>query len=129
MREKGVYTISVAASLAGVHPQTLRLYERLELVVPYRTPGGTRLYSEEDVEKVRLIQTLTQKERVNLAGVKLVLELRERLVELERELRETEKLMEGLKREMEREIEAVKRSFSREIMPFPKRSIVKKEVW
>lgn len=129
MKKKGVYTISVAASLAGVHPQTLRLYERLELVIPCRTPGGTRLYSTEDVEKVKLIQTLTQKEKVNLAGVRLILELRNRLGELEKELQETEKLMEGLRVEMEREIEAVKRSFSQEIMPFPGKSIVKKEIW
>lgn len=127
MRKKGVYSIGVAASLAGVHPQTLRLYERLELVVPYRTPGGTRLYSAEDIEKVKLIQGLTQEERVNLAGVKLVLELRERLKELQLELEEAERKMERLRMEMEREMEALRRSFSREIMPFSKRSIVKKE--
>lgn len=127
MKTKGVYSISVAASLAGVHPQTLRLYERLELVIPYRTPGGTRLYSAEDIEKVKLIQGLTQEERVNLAGVKLVLELREQLRELQRELEEAEKTMEKLRMEMEREMQALKRSFSREIMPFTNMSIVKKE--
>lgn len=127
MKTKGVYSISIAASLAGVHPQTLRLYERLELVIPHRTPGGTRLYSMEDIEKVKLIQGLTQEGRVNLAGVKLVLELREHLRELQKELEEAEKTIEKLRMDMEREIETLKRSFSREIMPFAKRSIVKKE--
>lgn len=126
MKTKGVYSISIAASLAGVHPQTLRLYERLELVIPYRTPGGTRLYSMEDIEKVKLIQGLTQEEGVNLAGVKLVLELKEHLRELQKELEEAEKTIERLRMDMEREIETLKRSFSREIMPFAKRSIIKR---
>ncbi len=127
MEKKGVYSISVAASLAGVHPQTLRLYERLELVVPHRTPGGKRLYSIEDVERVKMIQGLTQELGVNLAGVKLVLELREHLEVLQKELEEAERTMEKLRLEMEREMEALRRSFSREIMPFPKRCIVKRE--
>lgn len=127
MKTKGVYSISIAASLAGVHPQTLRLYEKLELVIPRRTPGGMRLYSMEDIEKVKLIQGLTQEERVNLAGVRLVLELKEHLKELQKELEEAEKTIERLKMDMEREIEALRRSFSREIIPFTKRSIVRRE--
>lgn len=81
-----VYIISVAAELAGVHPQTLRTYERKGLIRPQRTAGGTRRYSQRDVERVRLIQRLTQGEGVNLAGVLRILELEDRLEETERRL-------------------------------------------
>ncbi len=73
--ERAVYIISVAAELAGVHPQTLRIYERKGLVQPQRTSGNTRRYSEHDIERLQAIQTLTE-EGVNLAGVKRILELR-----------------------------------------------------
>ncbi|NIO59554.1 MAG: MerR family transcriptional regulator [Acidobacteria bacterium] len=69
-----VYIISVAAELAGVHPQTLRIYERKGLIEPYRTPGGTRRYSDEDLERLGLIQELTS-EGVNLEGVRQILDL------------------------------------------------------
>lgn len=72
--EAAVYIISVAAELAGIHPQTLRIYERRGLIAPYRTPGGTRRYSESDLERLRAIQALTQA-GVNLEGVKRILEL------------------------------------------------------
>lgn len=78
----GVFAISVAAELAGVHPQTLRIYEREGLVQPARSPGGTRRYSGEDVERVRLIAALTG-DGINIAGVKRVLALQERLAELQ----------------------------------------------
>jgi len=74
-----LYMISVAAELAGVHPQTLRIYERKQLVAPQRSAGNTRLYSQADVDRLRFIQHLTQAEGVNLAGV-------ERIIELQREL-------------------------------------------
>ncbi len=74
-----VYIISVAAELAGVHPQTLRTYERKGLIKPARTAGGTRRYSDRDVQRVRLIQDLTQGDGVNLAGVVRILELQDRL--------------------------------------------------
>lgn len=73
-REDAVYIISVAAELAGMHPQTLRIYERKGLLEPYRTPGGTRRYSQEDLDRLELIQELTN-EGVNLEGVKRILEL------------------------------------------------------
>jgi MerR family transcriptional regulator/heat shock protein HspR len=76
---RAVYIISIAAELAGVHPQTLRTYERKGLLRPGRTSGGTRRYSERDVERVRLIQQLTQEEGVNLAGVLRILDLQDRL--------------------------------------------------
>src|SRR5680860_532663 len=82
-----VYIISIAAELAGVHPQTLRTYERKGLLKPARTAGGTRRYSARDVERVRLIQELTQGEGVNLAGVLRILALQDELEELADRLR------------------------------------------
>jgi MerR family transcriptional regulator/heat shock protein HspR len=73
-RSNAVYIISVAAELAGVHPQTLRIYERKGLIEPFRTPGGTRRYSEEDLQRLGLIQELTA-EGVNLEGVRRILDL------------------------------------------------------
>jgi MerR family transcriptional regulator/heat shock protein HspR len=73
--DRAVYTISVAAELAGVHPQTLRIYERKGLVTPTRTSGNTRRYSERDIRRLRTIQQLTQERGVNLAGVRLIIEL------------------------------------------------------
>lgn len=94
-REAGVYIISVAAELAGVHPQTLRTYERKGLLTPKRTAGGTRRYSERDVARVQLIQQLTQEEGVNLAGVLRILALEDDIERLQRRL-------EQLHREVER---------------------------
>src|SRR5206468_842462 len=74
-----VYVISVAAELAGVHPQTLRIYERKGLLQPQRTQGNTRRYSAADIERLRRIQVLTQEEGVNLAGAKMVLALEEQM--------------------------------------------------
>jgi MerR family transcriptional regulator/heat shock protein HspR len=82
--DNAVYIISVAAELAGVHPQTLRIYERKGLLSPKRTAGNTRRYSERDIERLRSIQQLTQQAGVNLAGVKLIMELQRRLDELQR---------------------------------------------
>ncbi|GIW28709.1 MAG: MerR family transcriptional regulator [Meiothermus sp.] len=78
-KERPVYIISVAAELVGMHPQTLRLYEREGLVAPSRTSGKTRLYSERDVEKLREIRRLTQELGVNLAGVEEIIRLRDEL--------------------------------------------------
>jgi len=77
VRQGAVYIISVAAELAGVHPQTLRTYERKGLLKPARTSGGTRRYSQRDVDRVRLIQDLTQGEGVNLAGVLRIIALQD----------------------------------------------------
>jgi MerR family transcriptional regulator/heat shock protein HspR len=77
--DRPVYMISVAAELAGVHPQTLRIYERKGLVRPKRTQGNTRRYSDADVELLRWIQALTQDEGINLAGVKHIMEMREQM--------------------------------------------------
>jgi MerR family transcriptional regulator, heat shock protein HspR len=84
---RAVYIISVAAELAGVHPQTLRIYEQKGLVRPHRTRGNTRRYSEEDIDRLRRVQTLTQG-GVNLAGVKRIIELEEEVERLRDRLRE-----------------------------------------
>src|SRR2546421_13085687 len=90
---RALYIISVAAELAGVHPQTLRIYERKGLLNPARTAGNTRRYSDRDIARLRAIQTLTQEHGVNLAGVQMIVELqneldrmRERMERMSREL-------------------------------------------
>lgn len=94
-RDRAVYIISVAAELAGVHPQTLRSYERLGLLQPQRTSGNTRRYSERDIERLRLIQELTQQEGINLAGVKMIIAMRAELDEIQRRTDELERRLLG----------------------------------
>jgi MerR family transcriptional regulator/heat shock protein HspR len=101
-RETPLYMISVVAELLGVHPQTLRLYEREGYVRPQRTRGGTRLYSEADVDTVRRILHLTRDLGVNLAGVEVVIEMRRKLERMQAELAEA---LEFVRREMKREVE------------------------
>ena len=91
------YMISVAAELVGMHPQTLRMYEQKGLVSPRRTPGNTRLYSEADLERLRLIQRLTTELGLNLAGVEIFLQMQD-------ELRRLRERMEGVERRYKREI-------------------------
>jgi len=109
MPERPRYMISVAADLVGMHPQTLRMYESKGLVRPGRTPGGTRLYSDADVERLRLIQRLTTELGLNLAGVEHVLRLQD-------ELKRAHLRMERLERELRAEIAEVHRSYKREIV-------------
>jgi MerR family transcriptional regulator/heat shock protein HspR len=85
-RNRPLYMISVAAELAGVHPQTLRIYERKELICPQRSGGNTRLYSEADIERLRLIQHLTQEEGINLAGVMRIMAMQREVEALREEL-------------------------------------------
>jgi len=92
-QERAVYVISVAADLAGVHPQTLRIYERKGLLSPQRTAGNTRRYSERDVERLRQIQRLTQDEGVNLAGVRIIMEMQRRLEDMQSQLERTRRRM------------------------------------
>src|SRR6187397_2659737 len=109
MPERGRYMISVAADLAGLHPQTLRMYETRGLVRPARTPGGTRLYSEHDVDRLRLIQRLTSELGLNLAGV-------EHVLRLEDELNRMRSRMERLERELRAEIADIHRSYRRDVV-------------
>jgi MerR family transcriptional regulator/heat shock protein HspR len=115
---RAVYVISVAAELAGVHPQTLRIYERKGLVDPARTGGGSRRYSESDIEQLRRIQDLTN-EGLNLAGVKRVLELEAEVARLEREIRE-------LKARAKDAVEGAHRQYRRDLVPL-KQSLVRFE--
>ena len=103
------YMISVAAELVGMHPQTLRMYESRGLVRPARTPGGTRLYSELDVDRLRLIQKLTTELGLNLAGV-------EHVIRLEDELNRLRSRMDRLERELREEIRSVHKSYRREVV-------------
>jgi MerR family transcriptional regulator, heat shock protein HspR len=97
--ERAVYIISVAAELSGVHPQTLRMYERRGLLAPKRTSGNTRRYSERDIARIQMIQELTQRDGVSLAGVKLFIQMREQLAEMHRRTEELEReLLEQMRR-------------------------------
>ena len=109
MNDRGIYMISVAAELVGMHPQTLRMYEAKGLVRPQRTPGGTRRYSEADVERLRIIQRLTTELGLNLAGVELVLRL-------EDELRKARAQIERLQSEMKQEVQNVHRQYRRDLV-------------
>ncbi len=106
---RAVYIISVAAELAGVHPQTLRIYERKGLLEPARTTGGSRRYSQADIDHLRRIQDLTD-EGLNLAGVKKVLELEARIAALESAL-----VQSGV--EMSAAVEETHRSYRRDLVP------------
>lgn len=108
-RDRAVYVISVAAELVGVHPQTLRIYERKGLLEPARTVGGSRRYSQADLDRLERIQELTN-EGLNLAGVKRVLELEDRVAELEAELAE-------LRVEAQQAVEDTHRQYRRELVP------------
>ena len=103
------YMISIAAELVGMHPQTLRIYEQKGLVRPQRTPGNTRLYSERDLERLRLIQGLTTELGLNLAGVEAVLALRDEVERLQRRIAR-------LEREFQEEVAKVHRQYRRDLV-------------
>jgi MerR family transcriptional regulator/heat shock protein HspR len=103
------YMISIAAQLVGMHPQTLRIYEAKGLVRPRRTPGNTRLYSEADLERLRLIQRLTTELGLNLAGVETVLRLEDELDRMRARL-------DRMEREMRERIRKVERQYKREVV-------------
>jgi MerR family transcriptional regulator/heat shock protein HspR len=111
MDEKPLYMISVAADLVGMHPQTLRIYESKGLVRPNRTAGNTRLYSEADLDRLRLIQQLTTELGLNLAGVEHVLRLQDELVRMRRRLARME-------REMREAINEVHKQYRRDLVPY-----------
>ena len=117
--DRGVFMISVAAELAEMHPQTLRMYEARGLIEPKRSPKGTRLYSHKDVERLRRIQEMTAELGMNLAGVERVFELEGQLQGMERKLKALEKRAEELKAEVER-LERVRRELRAEIVPYVK---------
>jgi MerR family transcriptional regulator, heat shock protein HspR len=117
--DRGVFMISVAAELADMHPQTLRMYEARGLIEPKRSPKGTRLYSHKDVERLRRIQEMTADFGMNLAGVERVFELEEKLAGMERKVKALEKRAAELKSEVER-LERLRRELRAEIVPYAK---------
>src|SRR5947208_12394923 len=117
-RDQGVYMISVAAELAGMHPQTLRIYEARGLITPKRSAGKTRLYSQEDVDRLRRIQELTSELGMNLAGVEKVFELEEELEKMRSRMELLQQKAAALEVEMAREIENVRKQFRAEIVKY-----------
>ena len=111
MDDRPRYMISVAADLVGMHPQTLRIYETKGLIRPKRTAGNTRLYSEADLDRLRLIQRLTNELGLNLAGVEHVLRLQDELVRMGRRL-------DRMEREMRQAINEVHRQYRRDLVPW-----------
>ena len=121
-QERPRYMISVAAELVGMHPQTLRIYESKGLVRPKRTPGNTRLYSEADLERLRLIQRLTTELGLNLAGVETV-------IRLEDELGKARARLERLERELRREIRNVHKQYKREVVLYRRDDLPERTRW
>lgn len=117
-RERGVFMISVAAELAQMHPQTLRMYEARGLIAPRRSAKNTRLYSQADVERLRRIQRMTTSEGLNLAGVETVLRLEERLEQMRAELAQMRQNAERMEREMLEEMERLARAAHAELVPY-----------
>jgi MerR family transcriptional regulator, heat shock protein HspR len=116
--ERGVYMISVAAELAGMHPQTLRIYEARGLITPKRSPKNTRLYSDQDVERLRRIQELTTELGMNLAGVERVFELEQQLARMQRRVQSLERQAERMQEEVAAELDRVRRSYRAELVPY-----------
>ncbi|MDX6484012.1 MAG: MerR family transcriptional regulator, heat shock protein HspR [Gaiellaceae bacterium] len=110
MDDRPIYMISVAAELVGMHPQTLRIYEAKGLVRPKRTAGNTRLYSERDVERLRVIQKLTTELGRNLSGV-------ERVLKLEDQLQRMQARIDRLEREKREAVEQVHKNYRRDLVP------------
>ena len=109
--DRPLYMISVAADLVGMHPQTLRIYENKGLIRPKRTAGNTRLYSEADIQRLQLIQQLTNDLGLNLAGVEQVLQLQDEVERMERRL-------DRMQREMRAAIDEVHRQYRRDLVPW-----------
>ena len=125
-RDHGVYMISVAAELAGMHPQTLRIYEARGLITPKRSPKNTRLYSQQDVDRLRRIQELTSELGMNLAGVVRVFELEEEMERMRRRMRNLERHAQHVQEELRQELERVRRSLKYELVPYepPSRALM-----
>ncbi len=114
-KERHLFVISVAAELSGLHPQTLRVYERRGLVEPHRTPGGTRRYSQSDIDRLQLIQTLTE-QGLNLEGVKQVMELQDRIEQLRSEVAALEDQLAAERQAARERVKQVHASYRREIV-------------
>ncbi|MBH5131319.1 helix-turn-helix transcriptional regulator [Streptomyces sp. PU10] len=113
-----VYVISVAAQLSGLHPQTLRQYDRLGLVSPDRTPGRGRRYSARDIELLRQVQQLSQDEGINLAGIKRIIELENQVAALQARAAELAAALDGAATAMRQREAAVHASYRRDLVPY-----------
>jgi MerR family transcriptional regulator, heat shock protein HspR len=116
--ERGVFMISVAAELAEMHPQTLRMYEARGLITPKRSPKNTRLYSQADVERLRRIQQMTNEEGLNLAGVETVLSLERRLERMRSDMARMRKRATEMESRMTEELERLRKSLGGELVPY-----------
>lgn len=116
--ERGVFMISVAAELAEMHPQTLRMYEARGLIAPKRSPKNTRLYSQADVERLRRIQQMTNDEGLNLAGVETVLEMETTVERMRTEMARMRKQASEMKKRMSEELERLRSSAGGELVPY-----------
>jgi MerR family transcriptional regulator/heat shock protein HspR len=116
--DRGVFMISVAAELAEMHPQTLRVYEARGLIEPQRSAKGTRLYSQEDVERLRHIQAMTAELGLNLAGVERVLDLEEQIERLQAHIAQLEEAATRAQVELAERLEEVRREFRAELVPY-----------
>ena len=123
-KHRPLFMISIAAELAEMHPQTLRLYERRGLIRPKRSTKHTRLYSMDDVERLRRIQQLTTETGLNLAGVERVLELEQSIDEMRRKVEQLEVELGAALQTAREEVEQVHRSYRRELVPVPSREVV-----
>ncbi len=117
-QDRGVFMISVAAELAEMHPQTLRMYEARGLITPKRSPKNTRLYSQADVERLRRIQRMTSEEGLNLAGVETVLELERRLERMRTEMARMRKRAAEMESRMSEELDRLRKSLGGELVPY-----------
>ena len=116
--DSGVFMISVAAELADMHPQTLRMYEARGLITPKRSPKKTRLYSQNDVERLQRIQRMTSEEGLNLAGVEAVLQMEDQVARMRAELERMRRRTTELELQMNEEVERVRRSLKAELVPY-----------
>ncbi len=121
--EEPVYVISIAARLADVHPQTLRIYERKGLISPARVHNRRR-YSEADIERCRLIQQLTQESGVNLAGVKMIMDMRSRMENMRKRMESLEAELEGTRADVEERVRMVRKSLRNDIALAPRGEVV-----
>ena len=117
-QERGVFMISVAAELAEMHPQTLRMYEARGLITPKRSPKNTRLYSQADVERLQRIQQMTNEEGLNLAGVETVLELERRVERMRADMARMRKRAAEMESRMTKELERLRKSLGGELVPY-----------
>lgn len=125
-RKRPVFMIGIAAELIGVHPQTLRMYEQKNLLLPRKSIKNTRLYSQDDVDLGRYIQKLTQEMGMNLAGVRKVLDLEKQITRLQAENRNLRRELERTILDHNRIVEEVHRSYKREIVLMPRGEITRR---